>query len=119
MTPEQLEELADCADMGGYIGVELAEAIDAARADLAAMRQPITAEALVKAGWKESARPTVRRSGVVIFRNKDCSGIAAVGVFENGKIFGDFEIEAAGFLCRNVTTMYQLGQLVELLGGAE
>lgn len=115
MTPEQLEELADCADMGGYIGVELAEAIDAARADLAAMRQPITAEALVKAGWTEDA-------------SKFGGGEYTHALNDNERVSVWFANEAPvtaiismerSFYPKSVATMYQLGQLVELLGVAK
>ncbi|WP_395707015.1 hypothetical protein [Casimicrobium huifangae] len=115
LTADQLEEIID-GTASDDPDAEM-KAIDAARRDLAAMRQPITDEALTAAGWVESGRPTIRRDGVVIFRNKACSGVAAVAVFCGGQIVGDFEIEAAGFQCKNVTNMYALGQLVELLGG--
>lgn len=50
MTPEQIEEIID-GSASDDPDCEM-KAIDAARADLAAMRQPITAEALLEDGWR-------------------------------------------------------------------
>lgn len=52
MTPKQLEILIDYGDASDNVSAYDPMVMNAARADLAAMRQPITAEALLADGWE-------------------------------------------------------------------
>ena len=116
MTPEQLDELLAIADRGAYLAPSDPsagfEARAAAASDLAAMRQPITAEALTAAGWVYSEHDEVWFIDV------------------HGRLTVEFNIAeefsvALETPCRvsrlfpGIRTMYALGQLVELLGGGK
>lgn len=102
---------ADCCigDLQDNEEYEMCAAIlkDAKR-DLAAMRQPITAEALLAAGW--------RIVTLDLYRCPDKYGDLFLFVeFDNG------EPERVTFNThpfKNCRTMYDLGELVRLLGGA-
>lgn len=119
LTADQLEEIID-GTASDDPDVEM-KAIDAARRDLAAMRQPITAEALTAAGWVEDYR-TEQYGGVIVFRFESTDPNAPIRAWdvETG-LDGSLKriVDPRNFTVRSIRTMYALGQLVELLGGGK
>ncbi len=115
MIPEQLEELADVADMGGYIGAETADCIAAARAAAASMRQPITAEALKASGWFEG---TGKFGGTEYTRELGDNDRIAVWFANDEPAIAIISMGRSVYV-GGAETMYDLGELVRLLGGAK
>lgn len=106
LTPEQLERVRDYALGGGIDGD--GHPLDPIDADLAAMRQPITAEALVAAGWGHDECWFDLPGSVVAVQQRDET------TFDVYVIDGDISKQAEG-----ANTMYDLRELVRLLGGAK
>lgn len=103
MTPEQLRTLADMEDRLDAVTHAEQDACDAAENDIAAMRTPITAEALIADGW-------------VLIDNRvyslnDSYLSMYVHLFSDGPV--------VTYRCRRlpaVSTMYDLRELIRLLG---
>jgi hypothetical protein len=107
LTPEQLD--AAIVMIGHFDASEREQAIMRAMyADLAAMRQPITAEALVAAGWGHDECWFDLPGSVVAVQQRDET------TFDVYVIDGDISKQAEG-----ANTMYDLRELVRLLGGAK
>jgi len=110
MNAGQLERVCgaeDCVAMP--MGEKTSQAFDVARADLAAMRQPITDAALVADGWRHVFGDWL--SKIVNGREYDIrlrSGNAT-----------DFLVDAMSLRVKGLATMYDLRELVRLLGGAQ
>jgi len=106
LTADQLENLIENASNADYTTDGNMAACDAARRDLAAMRQPITAEALTAAGWEHDECWFDLPGSIVSVQQRDAT---------------TFDVYVIGYGAsvptKGVTTMYALGQLVELLGG--
>jgi hypothetical protein len=107
LTPEQLEELCGnaIADIGEYVmrdGADEAAYFEARRV-IAAMRTPITAEALVQAGWAEASG----LPGCYLKEPWYC-----YIVFKDGAL-DSVQRGATDFNCR---TMHDLAELARLLG---
>lgn len=114
MTPEQLELLAIASEDHSYARHNEIEAVDAARAAAASMRQPITADALTEAGWKFEAHEEAYA------RHTATHDIFVELQGDNPPVV---EVE---WTCQGETnkipvghadTMYDLAELVRLLGG--
>lgn len=115
MTPEQFEGLEEMGE--SYLNIMPSrqqwpqDILNAARADLAAMRQPITAEALIADGW-------VSRWKAFLLGGRfrmDWSDDDNRWEFEIGRLSetGSF---LHGVTIASPTTMYDLRELVRLLG---
>lgn len=119
LTPEQYERLINAADchFDEHNGDpwDYGPFIAAARADLAAMRAPITAEALVAAGWKQASG-----DDMVYFTMKagPCLEIE-FNLADEWSVTIDMPEAMSSILFRGVRTMYDLRELVRLLGGAK
>jgi len=111
MTPEQLDELLAIADRGAYLAPSDPsagfDARAAASSDLAAMRQPITAEALTAAGWVEQSTGMYRRGPVFVEWMPNMPPIVVVVMSDQSEIVPW------------PTNMYDLAELVRLLGGGK
>lgn len=116
MDDKQLEEIIQYAENGWFdteiAPVTYAPAFVAARADLAAKRQPITAESLRAAGWKESS---VERIWDYPSDQWDALWQIQVVTQDDGSLERVRNIDGYSI---NASTMYDLGELVRLLGGA-
>lgn len=104
LTVDQLEVLVTEPFVNGSIPTDI---LDAIILDFSAMRQPITAEALTAAGWKHKAA---------------FDDIFAVDEFALGGVRvriggGLIVVGVAGRRFDGVSNMYDLAQLVRLLGG--
>lgn len=119
MNAEQLEELLAIANRGAFLAPSDASAGFAARAaaasDLAAKLQPITAEALLSDGWhciyasRDDYWELLREAGDEVLT------VAELRLFHTAAI----DINVRGnWVQAHATTMYDLGELVRLLGGA-
>ena len=113
MDDKQLEEIIQYAECGWYDSeaapVTYAPSFVAARADLAAMRTPITAEALLAAGWERQYKTVDafwRMPGHHLFIE---DGTIKIWI---GRVDGVWA-------STNAQTMHDLAQLVRLLGGAQ
>ena len=108
MTPKQLEILIDYGDASDNVSAYDPMAMAAARAELAAMRQPITAEALTAAGWGHDECWFDLPGSIVAVQQRDKT------TFDVYVIDGDISKWAEG-----TQTMHDLAELVRLLGGAK
>lgn len=113
LTADQLENLIENASNADYTTDGNMAACDAARRDLAAMRQPITAEALTAAGWVED---TGEFGGVEYTHALNSNERVAVWFANDAPVTAVISMERH-FYPKGVANMYALGQLVELLGG--
>lgn len=107
MNAEELEHLiGEYGDASHHIGVSN---IAAARAELAAMRTPITPEALTAAGW------TVTYKGISgdIYQCPTNKRIE-IGIFDDESTF---YLGRRGGVIPVPTNMHDLGELVRLIGG--
>ena len=103
LTPEQYEWLADSTERHmQYQESEQCWAAECAREIAAAMRTPITAEALTAAGWRQNNQQFEKRIGVYVYP------------FRNPVLVTVRNKHAKG-----VTNMHDLAELVRLLGGAK
>lgn len=108
MTPEQWQKLYDgIEDFDGN-----SDAWDAFNADLAAMQTPITAEAMLAAGWQWDTQDREYTQTIpqrwTFFYNIEYSCLQA-HCWEN----------ESSIIVRGLSTMYDLRELVRLLGGAK
>lgn len=78
----------------------------AAASDLAAMRTPITKDEMRKDGWSEESDG--------YFKHRTCTVVFPVIYREE---LNWFTVRVGGVLIRNARTMYDLRELVRLLGG--
>lgn len=111
LTPEHLEELCANAlvDVPEYISVSEPPAYSVAYAVAKAMRTPITADALTAAGWNND------RDGRWSWRVDHLEFIIIEIVGDEARLVctvGHYPLPG----CK---TMYDLGELVRLLGGAQ
>jgi hypothetical protein len=117
MTPERFEHLVSyfCDNVVTVEGDYLLDVEKEARADLAAMRQPITAEALTDDGWilspEEEAywTPDLANNPNTVWVQPDGDNPAIVEV--------EWALEEQHIPFVDVATMYDLRELVRLLGG--
>lgn len=112
MNAEQLQELI-AQRYENYDGQD--DGIDAARADLAAMSTPITAEALLADGWDttyDSPNSTAYVYKGIEYLVEVVVSPAGTHVYANDAGMNDPRH------LKNVATMYDLRELVRLLGGA-
>lgn len=116
LTPEHLEELCANAlvDVPKYVSVSEPPAYSVAYAVAKAMRQPITAEALEAAGWKQASGDDMvywtRACGPVLECEFNIAGEATVTI--------DLPEALTAILFRGCRTMHDLREIVRLLGGA-
>jgi hypothetical protein len=119
MTPEQLDVLLAIANKGAYLAPSDPSAGFEARAsaasDLASMRQPITADNLNDSGWVISPEeeaywtPALANNPNTVWVQPDGDNPAIVEV--------EWALEEQHIPFVDVRTMYDLRELVRLLGG--
>lgn len=108
MTHDELEKLISICDHPlAYFQRSEHECLDAARRDLAAMRTPITAKALMAVGWVERSQ-----FNFVMFG----SGISVLFPYN---VAGAVDVRVRSKAAGGVTNMYDLTELVRLLGGGK
>ena len=118
MNDTQLERVLCYAQAGWFDSnidpVTLDPAFMAAEADLAAMRQPITAEALLADGWTKRSPNTDywwSKDGVSITNDKGAGGTGRWSFYTQD--------DRSGFTRAHPSNMHDLRELVRLLGKAK
>lgn len=114
MTPEHLEELANAVEGLEIVWPDQLEAMNAARAELSAMRQPITAEALLADGWDERWKWFLLDGRFRMCWSDDDNRWE----FEIGRV-SDSGAFMHGVIIASPSNMHDLRELVRLLGGAK
>lgn len=117
MNDDQLERLLWMATHT-VVGIDDADDATflAARSTIAAMRQPITAEALLADGWTEDTG----KYGGTEYRRDIEESIAVVVWFANGRACVNVvHCETRHVELRGAENMHDLRELVRLLGGAK
>lgn len=117
MTPEQLDTLLDNANRGAFLAPSDPsagyDARAAAASDLAAMRQPITAEALLADGWEGDKDYKPVSGECVYWLNRPYRTCQVMMIVAGGAT----AVYVGTRWMQGVSTMYDLRELVRLLGG--
>lgn len=114
MTPEHIETIIAVHNFSHVPRKEYRDAIDALRVDLYRMRQPITAEALREDGWVTTYDSP--NSTAYVYRGIEYLVEVVVSPSGTHVYANDAGMNDPRHL-KNVATMYDLRELVRLLGG--